>query len=93
MMNLDDLAAKIDKMHELTLIGVKEMLTIKECALFTGLCVSYLRQLKTKRVIPYYNVGDKIYFKKSEIHNWMQSNRHSTDDELKRIVNNKFKHK
>ncbi|MBN2595900.1 MAG: excisionase family DNA-binding protein [Marinifilaceae bacterium] len=42
----------------------KEILTLKETSEYPSLSKSYLYKLTSKREIPYYKTGKKIYFKR-----------------------------
>jgi len=60
----------------------KEILNVAEAAKFLDLEVGYLYQLTSKREIPYYRPGRKIYFKKSELEAWITSKRMATKSEV-----------
>lgn len=60
----------------------KEILTVNEAAEFLNLETSYLYQLTSKRLIPYYRPGRKLYFKKSDLIDWITLHRQSTVDEI-----------
>lgn len=57
-----------------TLIGVKDTLTIDECALLTGYSVQTLYTFTSKREIPHFKRGNYLYFSKKEVENWLKSN-------------------
>ena len=79
-----ELTAQIDGLKKLIIAGSKEVLSIEECATFTSLSVAHLYRLTSQRTIPFYKpMGGKIYFKKSEIENWLLQGRQSTDSEIK----------
>lgn len=79
-----ELTAKIDGLQKLILTGSKEVLSIEECAIFTSLSVNHIYRLTSQRAIPFYKpMGGKIYFKKSEIENWLLQGRQATDSEIK----------
>ena len=78
------LAAQIDELKKLIVINSKEVLSIDECAAFTNLSVPHLYRLTSQRIIPFYKPqGGKIYFKKSEIENWLLQGRQATDSEIR----------
>lgn len=61
----------------------KEILTAQETASYMGISMSYLYKLTMGRKIPHYKPMGKIcYFKRSEVEQWMLSNRISTEQEL-----------
>jgi excisionase family DNA binding protein len=50
----------------------KEILTLEEITWYLGLSKSSVYKLTSKREIPFYSPGGKkLYFKKSEIDNWV----------------------
>ena len=60
----------------------KEFLTTKEAAAYLGMALSYLYNLTSKKSIPFYTpTGKKIYFKKSELDEWMNRGRVATNEE------------
>ena len=75
---------QLQRIEQLTLIGVKDALTVDEVAEYTGLKKSYIYKLVHLRQIPYYKNagGGKTYFHKQEIKAWMLHQRMSTQDEL-----------
>ena len=79
---LAELAAKLDRIEELTLIGAKAVLDIEEAALYTGFTKTHLYTLTSERRIPHYKKGRKLYFKKAELEDWMLESRVLTEDEI-----------
>ena len=81
--NYQILTAQIDGLKKLIIAGTKEVLSIEECATFTSLSVAHLYRLTSQRTIPFYKpMGGKIYFKKSEIENWLLQGRQATNEEI-----------
>ena len=78
-----ELTAQIDGLRKLIIAGSKEVLSIEECATFTSLSVAHIYRLTSQRAIPFYKpMGGKIYFKKSEIENWLLQGRQATNNEI-----------
>lgn len=78
-----ELTAKIDGLQKLIIAGSKEVLSLDECAAYTGLSVNHIYRLTSQRQIPFYKpMGGKIYFKKSEIENWLLQGRQATNSEI-----------
>lgn len=76
------LTERLDRMERL-LLGGKEVLTIDECAAYTGYTKNHLYRLTSTRAIPFYKpLGGKIVFRKSEIDNWLLQNRQATVAEI-----------
>ncbi len=64
----------------------KEMLNVKELALYAGISTSYIYKLTCSRSIPYHKPATKLlYFKKSEVDEWLLQNRHPSKSELSEI--------
>ena len=60
----------------------KNVLSVDDVALITGLSKNYIYKLTSSRQIPYYKPNGKLmYFDKKEIEDWMRQNRMETTDE------------
>lgn len=65
----------------------KEFLTTKEAAAYLGMALSYLYKMTSKKSIPFYTpTGKKIYFKKSELDEWMNNSRVATNEEIESMA-------
>ncbi len=73
---------RLDRIEQLTLLGVKSVLDIHEVALLTGFTVAHLYQLTSRREIPHYKKGKKLYFNKEEVERWMTSKKVLTNQEI-----------
>lgn len=73
---------KLDRIERLTLLATKPVLDITEAALFTGFSVGHLYRLTSSKEIPHYKKDRKLYFKKSELEEWMLENRILTNEEI-----------
>ena len=72
---------QLAEIKALTLLAAKEMLTIDDAVLYTGLGKSYFYVLTCKKKIPFYKPnGKNIYFKKSELNDWLQRNRVASEE-------------
>ncbi|HQR92215.1 MAG: DNA-binding protein [Sphingobacteriia bacterium 35-40-8] len=61
----------------------KEVLSLGEACEYLSVSASYLYKLTCTNQIPHYvPTGKKIYFKRSEIDEWLLRNRQTTDAEL-----------
>ena len=61
---------------ENVLSSAKDVLTLEEAAVFMGVTKSTLYRMTHEQTIPYFKPGGKMcYFEKSELLNWMKSNR------------------
>ena len=62
----------------------KTVLTSEEAARYMGISMSYLYKLTMAHKVPHYKspTGKMCYFNRSELEQWLQSNRVSTDDKV-----------
>jgi excisionase family DNA binding protein len=82
MTTLDDIANRLDRLERATALS-KNVLDINEAAMLTGYTVKYLRLLIAKRDIPHYRRGNRLYFDRDEIEEWMLGERIPTNEEMK----------
>ncbi len=67
----------------LTLIGAKSVLTLGETARYLGLSEDRVYHLVSDREIPCYKKNRRaVYFKKSELDDWMLQNRQKSNAEI-----------
>ena len=77
------LTERLDRIESLVMVGTKEVLTIDECSAFTGCAKNHLYRLTSQRAIPFYKpMGGTIFFRKSEIEDWLLQNRQATEAEI-----------
>lgn len=76
---LDEIEALLKRQYALS----KEILTLEEAADFLSLSKSAMYKLTSKKEIPYYNPGGKkIFFKRTELENWILSSKSISVDEV-----------
>jgi len=64
-------------------IAQKEVLTMDEVAMYTGLSKSYLYKLTSTNEIPHYKPNNKcLYFNRKELEEWLLQNRVKTKAEI-----------
>ena len=64
-------------------LETKEVLTLNEVALYTGLSKSHIYKLCSTGGIPFYKPFGKVnYFDKAEIIQWLKQNRVATTKEI-----------
>lgn len=82
--------SELQELKKLTLLGVKQALTMNDAELFTGLSKSYIYKLVCAKQIPYYkSQGGKLtYFDKDELNSWLLQNRVKTSNELDQDATN-----
>lgn len=77
--NTKTMGEKINKILVYSLLAAKNVLTLEDVALLTGLSKSHLYRLTCTHQIPYYRPnGKQIYFDRSEVEAWMKQNRVAT---------------
>lgn len=63
--------------------------SIDEACLYLNMKKSYIYQLTSRKMIPHYKpTKGKVYFKRSELDNWVYSNYQKTEDEINREAQN-----
>lgn len=90
---MEEILNKLNRLEALTLLGSKNVLTMDEVCLLTGLAKSTVYKMTANRVIPHYHAdgGKHLYFKKDEVENWLTRNRVSSQNEDEaRAVNEYF---
>lgn len=76
---------KINQILVYSLLAAKNVLTLEDVALLTGLSKSHLYRLTCTHQIPYYRPnGKQIYFDRVEVEAWMRQNRVATQQEAER---------
>ncbi|MDO5341803.1 MAG: helix-turn-helix domain-containing protein [Bacteroidia bacterium] len=85
---MEEINTQLQELKQLVLIGAKNAFNIEEAAMLMGYSVSHLRKLVASNAIPYYkSTGGKfIYFKKSELENWMLAYRVNTSQEAEQAA-------
>lgn len=74
---------RLDRIEQLAMIGSKTVLDLSEAATFTGYSESHLYNLTSKKQIPHYKKNRKLYFKKSELEEWLLEREVKTDKEIR----------
>ena len=82
MITLEEIAQRLDRLETLTALSAKNVLDINDTAELTGYSVKYLRLLIAKREIPHYRRGNRLFFCRAEVENWMMAQRIPSNEEL-----------
>lgn len=78
---------KLNQILTYSLLAAKNVLTLEDVALLTGLSKSHLYRLTCTHQIPYYKPnGKQIYFDRAEIESWMKQNRVATQQEAEQAA-------
>lgn len=89
MTNLESMQSIEERLTNLERInqGAKTILTLEEVAKYTNYSKSYIYKLTSKGDIPYYKPnGKQLYFKRTEIDEWLLTNRNKTNQEIEREI-------
>lgn len=90
-----NLVAKIEQLETLLrehVLSQKVALSFDEAVKYMGISNSLLYKLTCKREIPSYKPGGKIlFFKRTDLDNWMLSKRRMTGKELKTEAQGRLK--
>ena len=82
MITLEDIAQRLERLERATALN-KAVLDINETAMLTGYSVKYLRLLISQRNIPYYRRGNRLFFCRAEVEDWMMGERIPTQEETR----------
>lgn len=82
MITLEEIAKRLDRLETLTALASKTVLDINDTASLTGYSVKYLRLLISQRSIPFYRRGNRLFFCRAEVENWMMGQRIPTKEEI-----------
>lgn len=75
-MNDKEILTKLNNIERYSLLAAKNVLSIDDVVLLTGLSKSYLYRLTSTKQIPYYKPNGKLaYFDRKEIEKWMLQGR------------------
>lgn len=73
----------LDRIESLSRLTAKKVLSIEDVEILTNLKTQTIRKLVRQRKLPCYRPNKNIlYFKRSEIEDWMTANRQSSLDEM-----------
>ena len=89
MTTLEDIAKRLDRLERATALA-KNVLTINEVAMLTGYTVKYLRQLIARHELTYYRRGNRIYFNRNEVEDWMMEQRIPSNEEIRIKANSRY---
>lgn len=77
---------KLNQILAYSLLAAKNVLTLEDVALLTGLSKSHLYRLTCTRQIPFYKRAKMLYFDRGEIESWMKQNRVATQQEAEQAA-------
>lgn len=79
-----EIRATLDRIERLSLIGAKNVLDVQEAAIYTRLSKQHIYRLTSNKQIPHFKKARKLYFKKSELEDWMLESKVLTEEEVQR---------
>lgn len=83
MTTLEELKSQLNRIEEYTLLAAKNVLSVDDACLLTGLSKCLIYRLTRENKIPYSKPnGKNIYFDRHELETWLRRNRVATDTEI-----------
>lgn len=79
---LQALSDKLDRIERISLVGAKNVLDLQEAVILTGFSKGQLYRLTSNKQIPHFKKNQKLYFKKSELEDWMLENKVMSEAEI-----------
>lgn len=79
---LREMADTLKRLEHTSIVRDKEILTIEDAEIFTGLKRGRIYQLTSAREIPHYKRGKQVLFDKKELSAWMLSDKVDTKQGL-----------
>ena len=78
-----EIKEQLDRIEQYSLIAAKNVLNIQEAAIILGMTVEGVRDNVRNNILPYYKPNiNRLYFKKSELEDWMMQNRSKSMAEI-----------
>lgn len=89
MKELNELKEQLQRIERYSLLAAKNVLTLDDVSLLTGLSKSWLYKATCNHLIPFYKPNGKlVYFDRCEIESWMKQNRVSSKAEISQMAAN-----
>ena len=83
MQSIEERLTNLERINQ----EAKTILTLEEVAKYTNYSKSYIYKLTSRREIPCYKPnGKQLYFKRTEIDEWLLTNRKMTNKEIESEV-------
>ena len=77
---------RLEALERMTLLAAKNVLELDDVVMLTGYSKKYLRLLISKREIPHYRRGNRLYFDRDEVEGWMKETRIPSNNEVERAA-------
>ena len=79
----EEIKSQLDRIEQYSMIAAKNVLNIKEAAFILGMSVNGVRFIVRQHEIPCYKPNvNRLYFKKSDLEDWMLQNRSKSMSEI-----------
>lgn len=76
------ITGRLDRIEQLTLIGVKTVLNLDEAVVFTGLSKGHIYRMTSEQKIPHFKKCRHLYFKKTDLEDWLLEHKVPTKAEI-----------
>lgn len=83
---LQTIEDRLDRIERLTIISAKDVFDLDEASMFTGFSKGHLYRLTSERDIPHYKKGRKLYFKKTELVEWLLEEKVMTMSDINKMA-------
>lgn len=84
MADFDIILKRLDEIKRLTMLSIKETLTIAEAALYIG--KSENATYKVVNQLPHWKAGKTLYVDKCELDKWMHSEKEMSEKDFERLA-------
>lgn len=76
------IAERLDRLETLTMISAKTILGAEEASIFTGYSLYRIYRLTSEKAIPHYKRGNRLFFRKTELEEWLLEHKVKTSEEI-----------
>jgi len=83
---LDSVQNQLDEFKKNGNLGQRKYLTISNFAEYVNIPLSTAYKISSKNVLNKYRTGKRVLFKRSEIDQWIEANKISSDSEISSIA-------
>lgn len=90
--NIENLLKAVMKKDNGTIV-VTEVFNLNQAAEYVSLSKSAIYKKTSERNIPHFKQGKKLFFKRSELDNWLTQNRISTHAEIEQMASEYIRRK
>ncbi len=73
--------SKLERIEQFSMLAAKNVLTLEDASILTGLAKSTIYRLTSQKQIPHSKRGNSLYFDRKELESWMLEYRVKTNKE------------